>query len=68
MRTTHVDPPPSSVGLSAASVARCGGGDIGRSGCFSPPTPVLAARDDNDNDKDGRIMVEEMREKTRRGQ
>ena len=44
-----------------------GGGGIGGSGCFVPPAPILAARADKDNDKDGRIIVKEMREKTRRG-
>ncbi len=31
-----------------------------------PPTPILAARADNDDNKDGHIIVKEMREKTRR--
>jgi hypothetical protein len=44
-----------------------GGGDINRSGCFFPPTPVLAARANNNDDKDSRITVEETREKTRGG-
>jgi hypothetical protein len=44
-----------------------GGGGIDRSGCFSPRAPVLAARADNDDDEDGRIIVEETREKMRRG-
>ncbi len=44
------------------------GGCIGRSGRFFPPTPVLAARADNNDDKDGHIIVDETREKMRRGQ
>ncbi len=40
------------------------GGGIGRSGRFFPPARVLAARADNDDDEDGRIIVEETREKT----
>ncbi len=35
------------------------GGGIGRSGCFFSPTPVLVARANNNDDKDGRIIVEE---------
>jgi hypothetical protein len=45
----------------------CGRG-IGRSGPFSPHTPVLVARADNNDHKDGRIIGKEKWEKTRRGQ
>ncbi len=44
-----------------------GGGGIDRSGCFFPPTPILAARADNDDNEDGHIIVQETREKKRRG-
>jgi hypothetical protein len=33
----------------------------------SPPTPILVARAGNNHNKDGRIIVKEMREKMRRG-
>ncbi len=37
-----------------------GGGGIDRSGCIFPPAPVLVARADNNNNKDGCIIVEEI--------
>jgi hypothetical protein len=43
-----------------------GGGGIGRSGCFFPPTPVLVARANNNEDKDGCIIVKERWEKDHR--
>ncbi len=39
------------------------GRGIGRSGRFFPPLPVLVARAQNNNDKDGCIIVKEIREK-----
>ena len=45
-----------------------GGGGIGGRGRFFPPAPVLAARADNNDNKDGHIIVEETRENMRQGQ
>jgi hypothetical protein len=54
--------------ISGVSLHPVGGdGSIGGSGHLFPPAPVLAARADNDDHKDGRIIVEETLEKTRRG-